>query len=100
MSLPNLRQLWLAKEEAAEAARVADREVRDSVIELGALMDERTMLSCLPGWDGSVREKVLEAEIQRVRDELVYAKDDAKEAHKRLHKAEAEIRRVLGPPRG
>lgn len=100
MGLPNLRDLWHAKEAASEAARVAHREVRDSKHELGQLMDGRAQFSSLPGWEGSPRERIMATEIQRVRDELTYARQDADEADQRLLKAEAAIAAALSPRRG
>ncbi len=90
--------LWRAEvREAEEALRVANREVRDSILELGKLQDEWCRLSVLAGFEGSARQTSLEDELRRVRDELAYAREDVTFAEAHLAKVKASI---LGGRRG
>lgn len=95
-----LKALWTAKEQAAELSRVAHREVRDSKWELGTLMDERTRPVDLSPKKAAERLAALEAEIQRVRDELAYSREYANQVDDLLAKAERALAAAMGSNRG
>jgi hypothetical protein len=85
--------VWMAE----ERVRLATIEVKNSIRELAVYQEEWLRLRCLPGFEGSQRQRALGAEIQRVRDELTYAKEDVAFAEAHLAKVKASI---LGGNRG
>lgn len=83
--------------EAEEKVRLAGIEVKDSVRELGHLQSEWLRLSCLVGFEESAIKTILDAEIQRVKDELIYAKEEVQLMDAHLASIKASI---LGGNRG
>lgn len=84
-----------AVEAAEEGRRFAHKEVRDSVIELGSLMDERTRLLALGAEPASKRLELLMEEERRVRAELAFARELEFDAEQFLARKRLELRIAL-----
>lgn len=85
-----------AVEAAEEGRRFAHKEVRDSVLELGALMDERTRLLALGASPASARLELLMEEELRVRAELSFARELLLDVEQHLARKRQALRVALG----